>query len=70
MSRTVTVREMISRLSELPPDAPLIYGTDDEGNEFRTVIQLPAIMYVKELEHRFLEIVDPDQKGIQVVIIN
>lgn len=66
----ITVAEVIECLNQLPKDLPIIYASDDEGNQFNLVNFTPSIKIVKELTSRDMETCDENEEGIQVVCIN
>lgn len=58
-----SIQEMIKKNPKVG-NYPLIYSTDDEGNEYHKVMFDPTLVQVHNLNERFLEIVgfkdDPD----------
>jgi hypothetical protein len=47
--KVLTVTDFINALQKLPLDAPLIYASDDEGNQFNLVRYLPSVTYIESL---------------------
>ena len=46
--RILTVGDLRAALSKFDDDLPLLHSLDEKGSEFRKVIRLPDIVYVKK----------------------
>ncbi len=53
--KKLVVGDLKQELDDFSDTLPLIYSKDDEGNEFKKVVQLPRIFIAKQQDsHRFL----------------
>lgn len=76
----LTLGDLRRALAEFPNtpefnNLPLIYSTDDEGNEWQAVNNLPSVVRIKEMDARCIEQVDSsdsddDSIGVDAFIIN
>jgi hypothetical protein len=62
-SKPQTVQDLIDNLQKLVKikpeckDFPIIYSTDDEGNEYSKIYYIPNFTQVGDLEERYLEVI-------------
>ena len=55
-----TVAEFIAMLQKLPPNAPMIISTDEEGNNLRRLNGVGK-RYVTELAYNYMEEIDEEE---------
>lgn len=76
-TKPITVNQMLMRLLDIKnaggTNLPLIYSSDDEGNSYHYVYQLPGTLTIRTAGHGYVEIDEKDgESGVKpnAVIIN
>ena len=73
----ITVKDLVTQLAKMVNSdpkygqLPVIYATDDEGNSYHHVQNIPGLATVEDLDERYLEISeDSNMDNANCVIIN